>query len=367
MNGGEQLVSGYSVDGYIQIPSGGGEEPYQIVFEYMGCFYHACPNHCQESIQTQSAIERDCKRLYEIEQCVDKLVVMRSCIWYELRKTVTFSSKLSCFLGTKCVKEKEILEAVENNNFFGIVKLDMKTPKNIQEKYKNLNFPFIFAKTDVTESMLSPSTLKTAKLLGREFPHSCLTMRHNKNKIILATPLLKFYLSLGMEASNIEWALEYLADEKPFEGYVKEMVKVRIASVGVNEPLGARAKFTLNSSAGRMGMNIERHRNTKYVFEKNLHRYNRTPLLEKETKLVTEYDINVFEVISKKRVNTDSIPVHISLFIYQMSKLWLYQFILVLFEYLKPNSFTLAYIGKICNWLLKVHIRNNIYLLSYSY
>ena len=91
--------------------------------------------------------------------------------------------------------------------------------------------------------------------------------------------------------------------------------------------------------------NIERHRNTRYVFEKNLHRYNRTPLLEKETKLVTEYDMNVFEVISKKRVNTDSIPVHISLFIYQMSKLWLYQFMLVLFDYLEPNSFTLAYIG----------------------
>ena len=28
-----------------------------------------------------------------------------------------------------------------------------------------------------------------------------------------------------------------------------------------------------------------------------------------------------------------------------MSKLWLYQFMLVLFEYLEPNSFTLAYIG----------------------
>jgi hypothetical protein len=259
MNGGEHLVCGYSVDGYIEIPTGDSEEPYKIVFEYMGCFYHTCPNHCQESIQTQSAIELDCKRLYEIEQYVDKLVVMRSCIWYELRKTAKFSSKLSSFLGLKCVKEEAILAAVENDSFFGIVKVDMKTPKHIQEKYKNLNFPFIFAKTEVTESMLSPLTLKTAKLLGREFPHSCLTMRHNKKQIILATPMLKFYLSLGMEATNMEWALEYLADEKPFENFVSEMVKVRIASVGVNEPLGARAKFTLNSSAGRMGMNIERY------------------------------------------------------------------------------------------------------------
>ena len=40
MNGGEHLVCGYSVDGYIEIPTGDSEDPYKIVFEYMGCFYH---------------------------------------------------------------------------------------------------------------------------------------------------------------------------------------------------------------------------------------------------------------------------------------------------------------------------------------
>jgi hypothetical protein len=232
MNGGEQVIAGYSVDGYMEIPTNDVNKPYKIVFEYMGCFYHACPNRCRESIQTQNAIEEDYKRLYNIENSVDKLVIMRSCEWYSLRKNLKISSKMSSFLGFRNVKEAQILDAVKNNQFFGIIKLDIKTPMHIQQKYEHLNFPFIFAKTEVTEEMLNPSTLESAKMLGREFPHKCLTMRHNKNQIILATPMLRFYLSLGMEASNIEWALEYLADEKPFANFVNEMVQVRIASVG---------------------------------------------------------------------------------------------------------------------------------------
>lgn len=94
-------------------------------------------------------------------------------------------------------------------------------------------------------------------------------------------------------------------------------------------------------------MNLKKHRRTAFVLPHNLYRHLNTPLLERNRELQTEFPTTVHEVVRKKKYIEDTIPVQISIFVYQLSKLWLYKFVLTLHEYLIPRSYRLAYIGKI--------------------
>ena len=78
---------------------------------------------------------------------------------------------------------------------------------------------------------------------------------------------------------------------KPFEKFVNDLVEIRIASLGVNEALGTRAKFIMNSCVGRFGMDVARHKSTKFVTEKNLTRNIRTPLTERYENLINSINI----------------------------------------------------------------------------
>ena len=98
-------------------------------------------------------------------------------------------------------------------------------------------------------------------------------------------------------------------------------------------------------------MNLEKHRKTSFVRPKNLYHHINTPLLESNKQLVTEFSTDVHQIVKKNKKICDTIAVHVSLFVYQLSKLWLYEFIFTLHDYLRPNSFRISYIGnffKIC-------------------
>jgi hypothetical protein len=244
------------------------------------------------------------------------------------------------------------------------MKVDVVTPKIIQDKYEDLGFPFIFSRAEITEDMLSQKMLENAKLVGKKFPYECMTLVHNAKNQVLATPMIRFYLEIGMKITNVEWAIQYIRGDKPFKKFIDSMVKVRINSFGANKPLGDRAKFTMNSCIGRFGMNLEKHRTTKFVLKENLYRSTRTPLLEKNSCLISEYPINIHEIIKKKKNIVDTIPVQISMFVYQLSKLWLYKFVLILHDNLMPKSFTIAYMG----WLkvLILYLKRQIFLCFLS-
>ena len=243
LNGGEKIVAGYHVDGYCELPTE-DSEPYTIGFEFMGCHVHQCPMGCQKSRQTREEVLDDYRRLAALADCLDELVIMRSCDWIERRRSLTFESKLSTFIGKTKIEERHIFRSINDDKFFGLVKLDISTPKAVIDKYSHLNFPFIFGQADITSEMLSSHVAAAAHDAGVKFPYKCMTLKWNAKSIILATPLLKFYLSIGMEASNIEWALEY-NKAKPFKDFVQDLVDVRIRSYGNNAPLGDRFVYNI--------------------------------------------------------------------------------------------------------------------------
>ena len=242
---------------------------------------------------------------------------MRGCEWQALENgTRNIKPKISPFLYEKEITEEKILDAIESNGVFGIIKADVETPETVIQKYGDLNFPFIFRSLDVTEEMLSPEVLQKAKNRKKKFPASYKTLCWNASGIVLATPMVQFYRKIGMVVKNIEWVIQYY-ESKPFTSFVDKLVEVRIANFQTNKPVADRAKFTLNSCVGRFGMNVGKHRKVNYVKPENLNRYY-NPRVESKQKLASEDDIDLYEVISKPKIITDTIPVAISLFVYQV-------------------------------------------------
>lgn len=280
-----------------------------------------------------------------IELEVDELVIMRECQWLKIREELEINSKLSPFFGKEKITTADILKAVQDDTFFGLCKVKISTPLEIIKKYESLNFPFLFDRKDISMEMLEPKMMKLAKKNGINFPYSTTTLCYNSDERILATPLIKFYLALGLKIDHMYYAIQYIK-QKPFTKFVKELVSIRVDSVGVNSSRGDRAKLTLNSSIGKFGLNLQKHRKVSFTLAENLNRHTRTALFEKEHVLMSEYSTNVHEVCKKKRNITDTISVHISLFIYQLSKLKIFEFLIDLYNHLIPYEFEVCYMGQ---------------------
>ena len=144
--------------------------------------------------------------------------------------------------------------AIKNDVFFGIAKVDLEAPEETIKRWEHLDFPFIFRSTLVKAEMLSEKMLSLATEQRRKFPCQALCLTWNAENFLGITPLLKFYLEIGITISKIHYAVNYTRG-RPFNKFIEEMVAIRVAAEKppVNKPLGQRAKFTLNSMAGRFG------------------------------------------------------------------------------------------------------------------
>ena len=256
---GEKKIGNYHLDGYVEYET--ADEKVLIGYEYFGCRFHQCPHNCGTyCMQTDEQYEIEQKRTNFLRRNLTRLVIIYECEWRALRQTIRAKekrtnqkllvSRISQFLSQPSVSETEILDAIALDKFYGIVCLDISTPADVIEKFKHLNFPFIFNQLSVTEELLSPETLEMARERNIKFPYESKTLTWNAKGFIACTPLLRFYLELGMKLENVRWALQYERGA-PFAGFVKRMVEERIAAGEAkpqNKPRGNRAKFVLNSA-----------------------------------------------------------------------------------------------------------------------
>ena len=261
---GEKKIGNYYLDGYVEYEA--SDEHVWIGYEFMGCRFHQCPFDCgTKCVQTDEEYEKEQDRIAFLRRNLNRLVVIYGCEWEKLKEKIRIKekqnnerilvSRISQFLSQPSVTETEILNAVAQGTFYGIICLDITTPVDVIEKYKNLNFPFIFHSLPVTENLLSPETLEMAKARNIKFPVMAKTLTWNSSGFIGCTPLLRFYLSLGMKLANVQWAIQYQAGA-PFSDFVDSLVNVRInAMENGNGPLGDRAKFVLNSAVARDNKN----------------------------------------------------------------------------------------------------------------
>ena len=222
---GEKQIGPYKCDGYANI------DGVDHFWEYLGCFYHPnCPYEQCQYFGGKKDIVWEKKDFFLKNLGV--LHVMRGCVWQMERKKLKNMNTPSLPLilnswGTQI----EILAGIEYNELFGFIIADISTPDEVYEKIKWINFPPLICRDSIDESMLSPYMLSRCKKRGTKLPQKTLIQVYNSKQLLLYTPLVRFYIKLGLRISNISKFIQY----KPSHVFSKFVDKITDGRIRANK------------------------------------------------------------------------------------------------------------------------------------
>ena len=183
--------------------------------------------------------------------------------------------------------------------------------------FKNENV----SKDDIGDHMKNYATEK--KLLGQ--PRRTLIGSYIGNDILLATPLLKWYLNKGLEVTKIHEVIQYqpYACFKTFADQVSANRRKGDLDSS-NKILADTFKLVGNSAYGKTLENLGAHTDVHYVGETECKFLIKQPLFRKCTPLTEDEQINEVEM-TQSQVDW-YLPLQIGLFVYQYAKLKMLQF-----------------------------------------
>ena len=220
--------------------------------------------------------------------------------------------------------EAEIIQNVLNNKLFGFFQVDIEVPEQLREHFSE--FSPLFVISEVPEYQI-PQHMQDYKInTGRK------KIKNNKKllgvmkaeKILLYSPLLKWYLNHGLQVTKIHRYISYTSG-RPFKWFPEEVSSARRAADQDKnkKQLGDTAKLKGNSFYGKMIENLEKHMNTKFTTnEKLIDEIFRSPFFED----LEEISNGAFEVRQRKRQVTITRPYQCGIAVYQLAKLRMLEF-----------------------------------------
>ena len=165
-----------------------------------------------------------------------------------------------------------MLKRIDEDKLFGYVQCDLEVPEELYERFAN--FPPIFKNSNVGREDIGDFMREYAEkndLLMK--PQRMLISSYKLNNGLVVTPLLKFYLKLGLRCTKIYRFVEY-TPQKCFNDFVQSVVDARrkgdenLDSSVVAETM----KLLGNSSYGYQIMDPSRHTETLYLNEEKTHK-----------------------------------------------------------------------------------------------
>ncbi len=265
------------------------------------------------------------------------VVEMRECDFQEFCKDndkiteIAYQSRPSfCQKHRGKVTESQIIMGVRDNSLFGMVEVDISVPEKWGSDFQSELSPQdyfgemcpIFCNTDVPMNVIGSHMQEHVKELGlSDKPRRLLVGGTKARQILVATPLLQWYLEHGMVVSKIYQVIEYRR-QKCFESFVQEVSDARRAGDTIPEKaiIADTMKLIGNSGYGSLIMDKTRHRNIKYVsgedeacYQVNIPQFRSMSCLDLED--------GYYEIESaKKRIKLD-LPIQLGYFILQYAKL----------------------------------------------
>ena len=218
----------------------------------------------------------------------------------------------------------EIIQNVLNDKLFGFFEVDIEVPEQKRKRFSE--FCPLFVISEVPEDQI-PQHMKDYKInTGRKM------IKNNKKllgvmkaeKILIYSPLLKWYLNHGLQVTKIQRYISYTSG-RPFKWFPEEVSSARRAADQDKnkKQLGDTAKLKGNSFYGKMIENLEKHMNTKFTTnEKLIDEIFRSPFFED----LEEISNGAFEVRQRKKQVTITRPYQCGIAVYQLAKLRMLEF-----------------------------------------
>ena len=156
-----------------------------------------------------------------------KVIEMWECEWWRLYKTTNIVEKHSPehFPHRRSLATEQLLEEIKKGKLFGYVQCDIEVPENLRANFANFSPMFkntLVSKNDIGDSMKNYA--EEERLLSQ--PQKMLISSFTLQKGTLITPLLIFYLQLGLVCTKIHRFFEY-TPKKCFNSFVQSAVDAR--------------------------------------------------------------------------------------------------------------------------------------------
>ena len=221
-------------------------------------------------------------------------------------------------------EKDKLIQNVLNDKLFGFFQVDIEVPEQLLDKFSEFSPLFILA--EVPEDQI-PQHMRDYKInTGRK------KIKNNKKllgvmkaeKILLYSPLLKWYLNHGLQVTKIHKYISYTPG-RPFKWFPEEVSGARRAADQDKNKrqLGDTAKLKGNSFYEKMIENLEKHMNTKFTTnEKLIDEIFRSPYFDD----LEEISNGAFEVSQRKRRVTITRPYQCGIAVYQLAKLRMLEF-----------------------------------------
>ena len=309
----EQRIGKYLVDGF-KAPN--------HVYEFNGCYWHGHPE-CQKPSELQKArYERTKKREKELLDAGMTITSIWECEFNDW--TVNREKYLTTFTQKYpgSLTQAEILDAVRSGVLFGSVEVDIHVPKDKRKEFEEMS-P-LFCTTDVSfndigELMQSHTTNHDLNQHDRTLLVGGLSAK----KILLATPLLQWYLQHGLIVAHVYQVFEF-EPKKCFESFVHEITEAR--RQGDQDPslsiIGDTMKLLGNSAYRSTIMDKEKHRTIKYVGNER----DMKLMINEPTFMHLQELEGVVEIESRKKKVLLNTPIQIGFLILQYAKLHMLKF-----------------------------------------
>ncbi len=235
------------------------------------------------------------------------------------------------------VNPEALLQAVKDESFFGMVECDISVPNEWGEgfeeekkRYKTPYFHFmefspIFCNADVKLEDTSSFMQKFTETHGlKKDPKRLLVGAMKAEKILIASPLLRWYLQHGLTVTRVYQFIEYapMACFKDFQDTISAARRDGDMHPA-KEILADTCKLLGNSGYGSLIMGKEKHRNVNYIRGES-----KVKLCINDPRFVSmcEVDDDVYEVESLKRKISHDLPIVLGYFILQQAKLRMLEF-----------------------------------------
>ena len=321
VNGREKRIGKRRVDGWCAET--------RTAYQFHGCFWHGCPK-CYDQNETNSVngktmavLLEDTKKNTAYLRRHVKVVEMWECDWKELRKEPDVKSFLAPARRQKWnMTQNEILAAVIDGMLFGMIECDIHVPPELRPYFSEMQ-P-VFKNTTVTRDDIGPYMRQYAEehnILTK--PRRMLVGSYRGDKILLTTPLLRWYIAHGLVVDHVYQVVEY--EPKPCFRNFGESVSTARRNGDVDPEkaiIGDTMKLLGNSAYGKTVTNVDKHRDVRYCTEVGTS----SCINNKRFRQLDVVAEDAYEVTSSKARVTYDLPHHIGFFVYQYAKLRMLEF-----------------------------------------
>ena len=323
VNGREKRIGNLPVDGWCAKT--------HTAYQFHGCFFHGCPK-CYDENEINSVNGKTMAELLAstkthtayLRRFVD-VVEMWECEWKGKRIESNTKRLIDAEFprrSSRRMTQQQILAAVVDGTLFGMVECDVRVPEELQDYFSEMQ-P-VFKNASVTRDDIGPFMRQYAEDHDiMSAPRRMLVGSYRGDKILLATPLLRWYLAHGLIVDHVYQIIEY--EPKPcFRRFGESVSAARRA--GDADPdkaiIADTMKLPGNSGYGKTVTNVDRHRDVNYRTEVGTSALINNKWF-RQLDVVTD---DAYEIELNKQVVKYTLPLHIGFFVYQYAKLRMLQF-----------------------------------------